>query len=152
MRKARQGGATPEKGVPSGKLLFQRRFGAKATQSSLAICRHQKCCCSGVTATTTMTAATTRPLQRRRILAGGLRGAACTCTVHSGRADNPICWAGERERMESCALLRGAAHSPHSALPAAGTEFAAGSSHQPWAATLCWIKGCSQDQCFCLLQ
>lgn len=39
MRKARQGGATPEKGVASGKLLFQRRSGAKANHSSLAICK-----------------------------------------------------------------------------------------------------------------
>lgn len=42
MRKARQGGATPEKGVASGKLLFQRRSGAKANHSSLAICKAQE--------------------------------------------------------------------------------------------------------------
>ncbi|KAH8120979.1 hypothetical protein LI328DRAFT_138156 [Trichoderma asperelloides] len=98
-----------------------------------------------------MTAATTRLLQRRRILAGGLRGAACTCTLWMRRQSNLLS-GGERERMKSCALLRGAAHSPHSALPDAGTEPAAGSSHQPWPATVCRIKGRFQDRRFCLLQ
>lgn len=144
MRKARPGGATPEKGVASGKLLFQRRFGAKANHSSLAICKAPKVLLSWSTATTTTAMSTTRALQRRRLLAGGLRGAACTST---DTLDAPTIQfterGGEREREREDEELRSAPSScsPHSALPDAGTEPAAGSSHQPRPATLCQIKG-----------
>lgn len=57
---------------------------------------------------------------------------------------------GERKRMRSCALPP-LSCSPHSTLPDAGTEPAAGSSHQPWPATLCRIKGLSQEALLSLL-
>ncbi|KAL6887843.1 hypothetical protein GGI43DRAFT_260346 [Trichoderma evansii] len=139
VRKARQGGATPEKGVASGKLLFQRQFGAKTNQSSLAICRHQKCCCYGV------------PLRRLRrwLRLERCRGDALLLEDCVERLvpvphtlDAPtiqFAERGEREDEELCSAPSSC--SPHSTLPDAGTEPVAGSSHQPWPTTVCRTKG-----------
>lgn len=59
------------KGVASGKLLFQRRSGAKANHSSLAICKAPEVLLSRSTATTTTAMSTTRATIQ---FAGNLQG------------------------------------------------------------------------------